>query len=119
MAPMLRLLAALLVAALAAFPAAQTDSLAPFVPTPMEIVDRMLQLAGVGPDDVVYDLGSGDGRIVIQAARQLGARGVGVDIDAALVERARANARAAGVEDRVEFSRVFPRDDAWVPESGF
>jgi SAM-dependent methyltransferase len=61
----------------------------------------MLDLAAVGPSDVVYDLGCGDGRVVIEAARR-GARGVGVDIDPARVREARANARAAGVEARVE-----------------
>jgi ribosomal protein L11 methylase PrmA len=63
----------------------------------------MLRLAGTGPDDVVYDLGCGDGRIVIAAAERFGARGVGLDIDPALIERARANAKAAGVENRVTF----------------
>lgn len=81
----------------------QPPSLAPFVPTPPDVVTRMLELAGTGADDVVYDLGCGDGRIVIAAARDFGARGVGVDIDPALVEKARAAARAAGVEDRVSF----------------
>jgi SAM-dependent methyltransferase len=74
-----------------------------YEPTPMPVVRAMLELAGVGPDDVVYDLGSGDGRIPIMAAHDFGARGVGVDIDPALVARAQANARTAGVEDRVEF----------------
>jgi tRNA A58 N-methylase Trm61 len=77
--------------------------LAPFVVTPSDVVDRMLGLAGVGPRDTVYDLGSGDGRIVITAARTFGARGVGLDIDPMLVERATANAKAAGVGDRVSF----------------
>jgi tRNA G37 N-methylase Trm5 len=74
-----------------------------FQPTPMPVVRAMLELAGVGAQDVVYDLGSGDGRIPITAAREFGARGVGVEIDPALVARAQANARDAGVEDRVEF----------------
>jgi protein-L-isoaspartate O-methyltransferase len=77
--------------------------LAPFVATPPDVVERMLRLANVGPDDVVYDLGSGDGRIVIAAARMFGARGVGIDIDPALVDQARANAAAASVSDRVTF----------------
>jgi protein-L-isoaspartate O-methyltransferase len=81
---------------------AQT-SLAPFVATPSDVVERMLTLAGVRPNDVVFDLGSGDGRIVIAAARAFGARGVGLEIDPGLVEQARANARAAGVADRVSF----------------
>lgn len=75
----------------------------PFVPTPPQVVDRMLELAGVSKDDVVYDLGSGDGRIVIRAARKYGARGVGVEIDPELVERSRARAREEGVERLVEF----------------
>ena len=75
----------------------------PFYPSPIEVVDRMLELAEVGGDDVVYDLGCGDGRMVIQAARRFGARGVGVDIDADLIAQARANARAAGVEHLVTF----------------
>jgi len=77
--------------------------LVPFVATPLDVVDRMLTLAAVGPQDVVYDLGCGDGRVVIMAARKFGARGVGVDIDPALVARATASARAAGVEARVTF----------------
>ena len=78
-------------------------SLAPYVPTPSDVVDRMLQLARVGPGDVVYDLGCGDGRIVIAAAQRFGARGVGVDIDANLINQAEASARAAGVDRRVRF----------------
>jgi cyclopropane fatty-acyl-phospholipid synthase-like methyltransferase len=76
----------------------------PYLPTDHPIVEAMLELAQVGPDDVVYDLGSGDGRIVIAAARDHGVRkGVGVEIDPALVREARAAARHAGVEDRVTF----------------
>ena len=74
-----------------------------FTPTRHAVVDAMLQLAGVTSNDVVYDLGSGDGRIPIIAAQKYGARGVGVEIDARLVEQARQTAREAGVEDRVEF----------------
>ena len=81
---------------------AQT-SLAPFIATPSDVVDRMLRFAGVGPTDTVYDLGSGDGRIVITAARSFGARGVGLEIDPRLVEQATAAAKAAGVADRVTF----------------
>ena len=83
--------------------AAQTRNLAPYVPTPADVVERMLTLAKVGPRDVVYDLGCGDGRIVIAAAQKFGARGVGVDIDANLINQAEANAKAAGVERRVKF----------------
>jgi SAM-dependent methyltransferase len=74
-----------------------------YEPTPMPAVRAMLELAKVGPNDVVYDLGSGDGRIVITAAKEFGARGVGVDIDPALIAKARDNARQAGVETQVRF----------------
>jgi SAM-dependent methyltransferase len=76
-----------------------------YVPTPMATVEAMLALAQVGPGDVVYDLGSGDGRIPIEAARRYGARGVGIDISPARIAEARANAKAAGVERRVRFRR--------------
>lgn len=74
-----------------------------WVPTDLALVTEMLTLAGVSRDDVVYDLGCGDGRIVIAAAREFGARGVGVDLDPGLVREARANAARAGVADRVSF----------------
>jgi ubiquinone/menaquinone biosynthesis C-methylase UbiE len=74
-----------------------------YVPTPQSVVDAMLELAAVKPTDVVYDLGSGDGRIVITAAKTFGARGVGIDISPALVKTATDNAAAAGVSDRVRF----------------
>lgn len=74
-----------------------------YLPTPHHAVEAMLRLAGVTAKDVVYDLGSGDGRIPIAAARTHGARAVGIELDARLVERARCNAREAGVEQRVEF----------------
>jgi len=92
--PVLALLATLLLAA---------QILAPYVPSPHDVVDRMLTLAAVTKDDVVYDLGSGDGRIPIAAARTYGARGVGLDIDPRRIEESRANAKAAGVEHLVEF----------------
>jgi len=76
---------------------------APYVPTAPSVVERMLEIAKVGPDDFVIDLGSGDGRIVITAARKHGARGFGVEIDPQLVTQANANARSAGVSDRVSF----------------
>jgi cyclopropane fatty-acyl-phospholipid synthase-like methyltransferase len=76
---------------------------APYVPTPAPIVTEMLRGANVGPNDVVYDLGSGDGRIVIAAAREFGARGVGVELDPKLVQDSRDAARNAGVGDRVTF----------------
>jgi SAM-dependent methyltransferase len=75
----------------------------PYVQTPYEVVDEMLRLAVVGPGDVVYDLGSGDGRVVIAAARDFGARGVGVEIDPKLVAESTESARRAGVADRVTF----------------
>jgi tRNA G37 N-methylase Trm5 len=78
------------------------QSLAPYVPTPEDVVDRMLTLAEVKQGDVVYDLGCGDGRIPIAAAKR-GARGVGVDIDPQRIAESKANAKAAGVEQLVEF----------------
>jgi SAM-dependent methyltransferase len=79
------------------------QSLAPYVPSPPEVVDRMLALATVTKADVVYDLGSGDGRIPIAAAQKYGARGVGLDIDPKRIAEARANAKSASVEHLVEF----------------
>jgi SAM-dependent methyltransferase len=99
-AAMLRLAALAVAAGLLAGP---TQSLAPYVPTPPEVVDRMLGLADVTRADVVYDLGCGDGRIPIAAAKKYGARGVGLDIDPKRIEEARLNARQAGVEHLVEF----------------
>ena len=77
----------------------------PFITTPDEVVERMLELAGTAAGDVVVDLGSGDGRIVIAAAQKFGARGVGIEIDARLVARSRDNARLANVAERVAFVR--------------
>ena len=74
-----------------------------FVPTPQEVVDAMLKLAKVTKNDVVYDLGSGDGRIPITAAKTYGARGVGIDIDPQRIREANENLKAAGVGDRVKF----------------
>ena len=103
---------AFIVAALAHAPSARSqaqawawdDATVPFVATPDEVVDRMLRIAEVGPDDTLIDLGSGDGRIVIGAARR-GARALGVDIDASLVAAARANAARAGVASRTRFEQ--------------
>ena len=75
----------------------------PYVPTRPEVVDRMLQLARVGGDDLVFDLGSGDGRVVIRAAQAYGARGRGFELDSLLVTKSRSAAAVAGVADRVEF----------------
>ena len=94
-------------AAAVAFPlAARADwssTQVPYVPTPEWLVDEMLAMAKVGADDVVYDLGCGDGRIVITAARRFGARGVGIDIDPQRIREANANAKEAGVQDKVRF----------------
>jgi SAM-dependent methyltransferase len=103
------LVSAAVVSAMGADPAAPPSiqagrpTLAPFVATPQEVVDRMLQLADVKTGDVVYDLGCGDGRLVITAAKRYGARGVGVDIDPARIAESRANAKKEGVEALVEF----------------
>ena len=75
----------------------------PYVRTPDNVVNAMLKLAGVKKNDVVYDLGCGDGRIVIAAAKDYGARGVGIDIDPQRIQEARENARKAGVEALVKF----------------
>ena len=77
-----------------------------YVPTPTEVVDAMLDLAGVTATDVVYDLGSGDGRIPIEAARRHGARGLGIELDPRLVTLAKAGAKQAGVQTRVTFKRA-------------
>jgi SAM-dependent methyltransferase len=82
---------------------AAPQKLAPYVQTPQHVVERMLQIAQVGRNDVVYDLGSGDGRLVITAARKYGARGVGVDFDLNLVKASQANAEKEGVAALVEF----------------
>ena len=103
------LVAGLGVALVASAAVAQSPKSAPaepdvvYVPTPQTVVDAMLELASVKNTDIVYDLGSGDGRLVITAAKKYGARGVGIEIDPALVKQATANAVAAGVGDRVRF----------------
>jgi precorrin-6B methylase 2 len=76
---------------------------APFVRTPDYVIAEILSKAGVGKDDILYDLGSGDGRIVIEAAKKTGCRAVGIEIDAELVDDSRLNAARAGVQDRVRF----------------
>lgn len=83
-------------------PAARTPDVI-FVPTPPEVVDAMLKVARVKKDDVLYDLGSGDGRIPITAAKRFGIRAVGIDIDPERIKEARANAKKAGVEKLVKF----------------
>jgi SAM-dependent methyltransferase len=79
----------------------QTD--VPFVPTPEVVVMEMLKMANVGKNDVLYDLGCGDGRIVITAARKFGCRGVGIDIDPQRIKESRENAEKAGVSNKVKF----------------
>jgi len=75
----------------------------PYVPTPYEVVNEMLRMAGVGKNDILYDLGCGDGRIVITAAKEIGCRGVGIDIDPQRIEECKNNAASAGVTDQVKF----------------
>ena len=82
------------------------EDLAPYVPTPEIVVSRMLEMAEVGKDSVVYDIGCGDGRIVIAAAQKYGARGVGIDIDPQRIRECKANAKAAGVEALVTFRQA-------------
>lgn len=84
----------------------------PYVATPQETVEAMLELANVSKADVVYDLGSGDGRIPVTAAQKYGARGVGIEIKPDLIRRARKNARLSGVSDKVDFRRqdIFKAD---------
>lgn len=93
-------------------PASEAIDGGPYVPTPDVIVSRMLELAGVRPDDLVVDLGSGDGRLVIEAARRYGARGLGVEREARLVDLARAAADKAEVGERVSFRQgdIFETD---------
>ena len=83
--------------------AQENRSLAPYVPTPQDVVDRMLTLAGVTEEDTIYDLGCGDGRIVITAASRFGARGVGIDFDPQRIAESNANAARANVEHLVQF----------------
>jgi precorrin-6B methylase 2 len=100
---MRKLLACLVAAAALTARADENDWRVPFIATPDEVVVRMLELAGTGPEDLVADLGSGDGRIVIAAAQRFGARGVGIELDRALIDASRENARRAGVAERVKF----------------
>jgi len=88
--------------AVGVWPAAHADEV-PYVPTPTSVVDAMLSIAGVGPRDYVIDLGSGDGRIVIAAAKRYRARGLGIDYDQTLIAQSRANAASEGVSDKVKF----------------
>ncbi|HKA42741.1 MAG TPA: methyltransferase domain-containing protein [Burkholderiales bacterium] len=94
---------ALLIGWSGAMRAQEKDLDTPYVQTPQNVVDRMLEIARIGPDDYVIDLGSGDGRMVITAASRYGARGFGVDLDGRLVELSNRNAARAGVAKRVTF----------------
>jgi SAM-dependent methyltransferase len=94
---------ALSAASPAATPAASPDVPTPYLPSTSVAVDEMLRLADVTPGDLVADLGSGDGRVVIAAAKDYGARGLGIELDPKLVDESRANAQQAGVAGRVEF----------------
>jgi len=99
-------LTVLLFCSCAAFAQAQEKELdTPYVPTPQAVVDRMLDMAQVKAGDMVIDLGSGDGRIMITAAQRHGAQGFGVDIDPRLVQRSNEEARRLGIADRVKFLR--------------
>jgi trans-aconitate methyltransferase len=109
--PLLALMLALAVALSAVSTLAQQQPLkplekepeVPYVPTHEKVVDEMLKVAKVGKNDILYDLGSGDGRIPITAAKRFGTRGVGVDVDPARITEARENAIKAGVADKVKF----------------
>jgi SAM-dependent methyltransferase len=92
-------------AALPAWPQKEESQLptVPYVPTPQNVVDKMLEMARVSGKDVVYDLGCGDGRIVITAAKRFGARGVGIDLNPERIAEANANAQAANVTGKVKF----------------
>lgn len=99
----MRVLAIALFVASAGLPcqAQQFENLAPYVPTPMSLVETMLEYGSVKPSDTVYDLGSGDGRIVIAAAQKFGARGVGVEMIPELCRTAERRIRELGLQDRV------------------
>jgi hypothetical protein len=101
-APRLAVAAAAL-AVLAIAPARALEPRVPYVPTPQEVVDRMLEVAKVGPYDYLIDLGSGDGRIVVTAARKFGTRGFGVDLNPERIRESNENARQAGVTEKVAF----------------
>jgi SAM-dependent methyltransferase len=89
--------------ALAQITAAMPRLDVPYVPTPQDVVDKMLDLARVGKNDTLFDLGCGDGRIVVTAAKARGARGTGIDIDPVRIAEATENAKKAGVSDRAKF----------------
>jgi len=94
---------------------AQEGKIVPYVPTPQEVVDRMLELAEVKKGDVVYDLGSGDGRIVVTAAKKYGVKAIGFEIDPQRIKESHENIKKAGVENLVEIRQ---RDIRTVDLSG-
>jgi ubiquinone/menaquinone biosynthesis C-methylase UbiE len=103
----MRALTIALLAAVTGFPSlaqkfGAAENLAPYIPTPQAIVERMLEAGHVTPDDVVYDLGSGDGRVVITAAQKFGAHAVGVEILPDLCRQTRARIKSLGLDDRVQ-----------------
>ncbi len=100
------LLAGVMLFLLSGAPAHQKEPEVPYVSTPDEVVAEMLRIANVGKDDVVYDLGCGDGRIVITAAQMYGCRGVGIDINPERIRESRENAIKAGVSDKVKFIQI-------------
>ena len=104
---MVKLIALVIACAGLSVPVAQDkpahDLDVPYVPTPMNVVDAMLRMAQVTPNDIVYDLGCGDGRIVIMAAQKYGAHGVGIDLDPRRIADATENAKVARVTDKVKF----------------
>jgi ribosomal protein L11 methylase PrmA len=105
-ARLIRFLPVMLTLGIALAPAQEKQLRSPdvvYVPTPQNVVDGMLEMAGVTANDVVYDLGCGDGRLVITAAQRYGARGVGIDINPERIAESNANAAAAGVTDKVSF----------------
>ncbi len=85
---------------------AQRPTLAPYIPTPQDVVDRMLEVAQVTNKDTVFDLGCGDGRVVVTAAKKYGAHGVGIDIDKDRISESKRNARDAGVSSLVRFEQA-------------
>jgi SAM-dependent methyltransferase len=103
---LLGLIAAAMLIFLSRAPAQQKEPEVPYVSTPDEVVAEMLRIANVGKDDVVYDLGCGDGRIVITAAKMYGCRGVGIDINPERIKESRENAIKAGVSDKVQFIQM-------------
>ena len=100
------LLAVMTLIFLSRAPAQQKEPEVPYVSTPDEVVAEMLRIANVGRDDVLYDLGCGDGRIVITAAKMYGCRGVGIDINPERIRESRKNAIKAGVSDKVKFIQM-------------